>query len=184
MSSGNGDVSRTTVSSEPHYSPANPPLSRANSVTPTALATSSQCQQLRTIPSQPTASVSSSQIYQLNLHPQNVTSSFQCSPLPVMAAAQGTKHPTVVVSQPFQVKILTPAIKICAGCRNGYAQGEDGRAPPPLDLCLVHKEQHLYYNVVNQRQQLSSLSNVHYHANTTCPRIRFPDFNSLRAGSH
>ena len=94
-----------------------------------------------------------------------------------MAASQGTKHPTVVVSQPFQVKILTPAIRICAGCRNGYARGEDGRAPPPLDLCSVHKEQHLYYNVVNGRQQLSSLSNVHYHANTTCPRIRFPDFN-------
>ena len=50
-------------------------------------------------------------------------------------------------------------------------------APPPLDLCLVHKEQHLYYNVVNARQQLSSLSNVHYHANTTCPRMCFPDFN-------
>ena len=42
---------------------------------------------------------------------------------------------------------------------------------------LVHREQHLYYNVVNCKQQLSSLSNVHYHANTTCPRSRFPDFN-------
>ena len=71
-----------------------------------------------------------------------------------MAAAQGTKHATVVVIQPFQVKILTPAIKICAGCQNGYAWGEDG----PLDLRLVHKEQHLYYNVVNGKQQLSYLN--------------------------
>ena len=94
-----------------------------------------------------------------------------------MAASQGRVHPTVIASQPFEVKILTLAIKICAGCRNGYARGEDGMAPPPLDLCLVQKEQHLYYNVVNARQQLSSLSNVHYHANTTCPRMRFPDFN-------
>ena len=166
MTSGNRDVSQTTILSEPRYSPPNPPSSLANSVIPTALATSSQCKQLCAIPSQPTASVSSSQIYQLNLHLQNVTSSFQCSPLPVMAASRGTKHPTVVVSQPFQVKIVMPAINFCARCRNGYARGEDGWVLPPLDLCLVHKEQHFYYNniIVNGRQQLSSLSNVHYHA--------------------
>lgn len=64
----------------------------------------------------------------------------------------------MVASYPFQVKFLTPAIKICAGCRKGYLRSEDGRAPPPLDICLVHKEQHLYYNVVNAKQQLSSLS--------------------------
>ena len=69
---------------------------------------------------------------------------------------------TVVASHPFEVKVLTPAIKICVECQNGYARGEDGRAPPPLDLCLVHKVQHLYYNVVKGRRQLSSLSNVHY----------------------
>ena len=46
-----------------------------------------------------------------------------------------------------------------------------------FDLCLVHKEQHLYYNVVNGKQQLSSLSNVHYHANVSCPKIRCPEFN-------
>ena len=103
--------------------------------------------------SQPTASISSHQICHCNLQPQNVTSSFQCSPLPVAgAASRRATQPTVVVSHPFQVKILTPAIKICAGCRNGYTGGVDGIAPPPLDLCLVHKEQHLYYNVVNAKQ--------------------------------
>ena len=131
MTSGNGDVSQTTVLSEPRYSPPNPP------VIPTALVTLSQCKQFCVIPSQPTASVSSTQIYQSNLHPQNVTSSFQCSPLLVMAVSRGTKHSTAVVSQPFQVKILMPAINICAGCWNEYARGEDGWVPPPLDLCLV-----------------------------------------------
>ena len=48
--------------------------------------------------------------------------------------------------------------------------------PPPNDLCLVHNEQHLYYNVPNGRQQLLSLSNVHYHANVECPKVRFANF--------
>ena len=54
----------------------------------------------------------------------------------------------------------------------GYDKG-----PPPQDLCLVRKEQHLNYNVINGRQQYSNLSNVHYHANANCPRLRCPDFN-------
>ena len=45
------------------------------------------------------------------------------------------------------------------------------------DLCLVHKEWYLYYNTVNARQQLSSLSNVHYHANVKCLRIRSTNFD-------
>lgn len=122
--------------------------------------------------------MSTNQVCQLNLHPRNITSSFQCSPLTVApTASRKTTQPTVVVSHPFQVKILTPAIKVCAGCWNGYTRGTDGNAPPLMGLCLVHKEQHLYYNVVNAKQQLPSLSNVHYHANTSCPKMRFPDFN-------
>ena len=105
LSSGNHDVSWTTVSSESNCFLSNP-SSLNNSVTPIALATSSQCTQLSALPSQPTGSVSSSQIHQLNLHPQNVTPTFKCSPLPVMAASRGTVHPTVVASLPFQVKIL------------------------------------------------------------------------------
>ena len=79
---------------------------------------------------------------------------------------------------PFEIKILTPAIKICAGCRKGYMRASDGKKclPPPYDLCLVHKEQHLYYNVQNARQQFSPLSNVHYHANVECPKVRFANF--------
>ena len=136
---------------------------------------------LHALPIRPAASVSSNQICQLNFLPQNVSSSFHGSPLQVM---QGSQHatwpqPTVTSSQPFEIKFLTPAIKICVGCRKGYARSEDGKTclPPPFDLCLVHKEQHLYYNVVNGKQQLSSLSNVHYHATVSCPKIRFPKFN-------
>ena len=66
--------------------------------------------------------------------------------------------------QPFEVKFLTGHIKICVGCRQRYNHCRDGKSlTPPNDLCLVCKEQHCYYNVVNNRQQLSSLSNVHYH---------------------
>ena len=36
--------------------------------------------------------------------------------------------------------------------------------------------QHLYYNVPNGRQQLSLLSNVHYHANVECPKVRVTNF--------
>ena len=103
--------------------------------------------------------VSSGLIYQLNLRPQSTM------------ANQGTL-PAVISSHPFQLKFLTTSIKVCAGCRGGYVRGS-----PPEDLCLIRKEQHLYYNVVNGRQQYSSLSNVHYHANTNCPRLRCPDFN-------
>ena len=81
-------------------------------------------------------------------------------------------------NQPFEVKFLTGYIKICAGCRNGYARSPNGKVlPAPLDLCLVHKEQHVYYNVINNRQQLSSPSNVHYHVDVSCVRLRYPDFN-------
>jgi hypothetical protein len=86
-------------------------------------------------------------------------------------AATPSRLPAVVSVGPFQVKLLTPSIKVCAGCRGGY-----DRAPPPMDIILVRKERHLYYNAVNQRQQLSALSNVHYHANVVCPRLKFPLF--------
>ena len=78
----------------------------------------------------------------------------------------------LVITLPFE-------LKLCAGCRKGYPRAPDGKSclPAPKDLCLVHKEQHMYYNVVNCKQQLSSLTNVHYHANSSCPKARFPDFN-------
>ena len=114
---------------------------------------------------------STNQIGQFSLNPS--------SPLPNLQAQQSSLSPVVTSNCPFEVKFLTPAIKICAGCRKGYARAPDekGCLPPPNDLCLVHKEQHLYYNIVNGRQQLSSLSNVHYHANVTCPKSRFPSFD-------
>ena len=86
--------------------------------------------------------------------------------------------PVVTSTYPFDVKFLTPAIRVCAGCRSGYARAPDGKSYlAPHHLCLVHKEQHLYYNSVNARQQLSSLNNVHYHASVKCPRIWFANFN-------
>ena len=132
-----------------------------NNVIATALAQLFQCNQAG----------STNQIGQFSLNPS--------SPLLNLQAQHSSSSPVVTSNCPFEVKFPTPAIKICAGCRKGYTQAPDGKGclPPPNDLCLVHKEQHLYYNIVNVRQQLSSLSNVHYHANITCPKIRFPSFD-------
>ena len=130
------------------------------------------------VPQQPI--VSANQIMKMNYAPQSVASSFHSSPTVIPARQPSASlSPTVTSNQPYQIKFLTPSIKICAGCHGGYQRAQDGRSslPPPNDLCLVHKKQHLYYKVVNCKQQLSSLSNVHYHANTTCPRSHFPDFN-------
>ena len=81
-------------------------------------------------------------------------------------------------NQPFEMKFLTRYIQICAGWRNGYGRSPNGKSlSAPLDLCLVHKEQHLYYNIVNNRQQLSSPSHVHYHIDVNCVKLRYPDFN-------
>ena len=80
-----------------------------------------------------------------------------------------TGSPTIVKAGPFQVKLLTPSIRVCAGCRGGY--NRDASAPSDY-VILVCKEQHLYYNVVTGRQQPSSMMNVHYHAKLSCPRVR------------
>lgn len=70
-------------------------------------------------------------------------------------------------------------VKVCAGCRGSYCRAADGKSPPspPLDIILVRKEQHLYFNNVTVQQQLSAPSNVHYHANMVCPRLRCPNFD-------
>ena len=144
------------------------------------------------VPQQPI--VSANQIMQMNYAPQSVTSSFHLSPtmLPVTSSFHSSPtvlpamqpstslSPTVTSNHPLQIKFLTPSIKICADYCDGYKRRtQDGKRslPPPNDLCLVRKEQYLYYNVVNCKQRYSSLSNVHYHGNTTCPRARFPEFN-------
>lgn len=90
--------------------------------------------------------------------------------------------PPIVSAGQFQLKFLTPAINVCAGCRGGYSRAADVKSPPtlPYDLVLVRKEQHLYYNVVLGRQQCSSTMNVHYHANAVCPRFRCPTFDSSK----
>ena len=61
------------------------------------------------------------------------------SPLQTLQAQQSTSPSVVTSNGPFEVKFLTPAIKI-------YKRAPDGKScfPPPYDLCLVHKEQHLY----------------------------------------
>ena len=78
----------------------------------------------------------------------------------------------IIAIEQFQVKLLTASIKVCAGCRGGYERG-----PPPMDIILVRKERHICYNAINQRQQLSGITNVHYHANTVCPRLKHPLFD-------
>ena len=113
--------------------------------------------------------ISSNHIFQLNLQPTLAKSSpsVHTSTVPPGQFSTGGS-PTVVNAGPFQVKLLTPAIRVCAGCRGGY-NPEGGNSPS--NVILVRKEQHLYYNVVTGRQQASSMMNVHYHANLSCPRV-------------
>ena len=74
----------------------------------------------------------------------NFNSSSQL-PLNASQTQPSTSVSTVTSNCPFEIKFLTPAIKICAGCRKGYARASDGKncLPPPNDLYLVHREQHL-----------------------------------------
>ena len=88
-----------------------------------------------------------------------------------------TGSPTIVKAGPFQVKLLTPSIRVCAGCRGGY--NRDASTPSDY-VILVCKEQHLYYNVVTGRQQPSSMMNVYYHTNLSCPRVRCLSLTLLR----
>ena len=95
------------------------------------------------------------------------------------SASWSTEQRPVVNASAFEVKFLTASIKVCAGCRKGYQSRPDGKGlpSPPYNLCLVRKEQHLFYNVVSGRQQLSSMRNVHYHANLACPKARCQNFD-------
>ena len=117
---------------------------------------------------------------QFNIVPTSGTASLDCSQV-LATQSQSQLQPAAGVKScsPFEIKFLTPAIKVCAGCRQGFARASDGKSclPPPFDLCLVRKEQHFYYNVVNSKHQWSRVTNVHYHANSSCPRLRFSDFN-------
>ena len=86
-------------------------------------------------------------------------SDFHARGLPILA------RPTEGLNVNQLFTLITPSIKICAGCRNGYARASDGKSclPPPLDLCLVQKEQHLYYNVIYEKQQLSMFTIMLMH---------------------
>ena len=123
--------------------------------------------------------ISSNQIMQLNVSATTAISSVTVQSTDVQCRNEviGPSRPNVAAG-PFQLKFLTPLIKVCAGCRKPYNRSADGKSPPPpMDLILVRKEQHMYYNNVYGRQQLSSPSNVHYHANLSCLCQRCPNFD-------
>ena len=128
-----------------------------------------------------TQMISSNQILQLNVNPSTALSTVTIKHSEFKSPAEPTRSQSIISSSagPFQLKFLTALVKICAGCRGPYSRAADGKSPPspPMDIILVRKEQHLYFNNVTGRQQLSTPSNVHYHANLSCPRQRCPDFD-------
>ena len=127
-----------------------------------------------------TQMISNNQILQLNLNPSTAHSTVTINHQAPTQVISSTYTQSVIGSAgPFQLKFLTALVKICAGCRGAYGRGADGKSPPspPMDIILVRKEQHLYFNNVTGWQQLSAPSNVHYHANLFCPRQRCPNFN-------
>ena len=48
--------------------------------------------------------------------------------------------PTLVKAGPFQVALLTPSIRVCAGCRGSYNRDASSLS---YYVILVRKEQHL-----------------------------------------
>ena len=76
--------------------------------------------------------INANQIGLLNCSPQLQTGTY----------SHGSSHSTVISSLPFELKFLTPAIKICTGCQKGYEMSAEAKnCVPPNNLCLVHKEQ-------------------------------------------
>lgn len=127
-----------------------------------------------------TQMISNNQILQLNLNPSTAYSTVTINHQAPTQVISSTHTQSIVGSAgPFQLKFLTALVKVCAGCRGAYSRAADGKSPPspPMDIILVRKEQHLYFNNVTGRQQLSAPSNVHYHANLFCPRQRCLNFN-------
>lgn len=124
--------------------------------------------------------ISSNQILQLNVNPSTALSTVTINHQAPTQVISATHTQTIIGSTgPFQLKFLTALVKVCAGCRGVYDQAADGKSspPPPMDIILVRKEQHLYFNNVTGRQQLSAPSNVHYYANLFCPRQRCSNFD-------
>ena len=116
--------------------------------------------------------ISSNQILQLNVNPSTALSTVTIkhsdfkSTTQVISLSSRTRSIIGNVG-PFQLKFLTALVKVCAGCRGACSRAADGKPPPPphMDIILVRKEQHLYFNNVTGWQQLSAPSNIHYHAN-------------------
>ena len=66
----------------------------------------------------------------------NFNSSCQL-PLSATQTQSSTSVPTVTSNCPFEIKFLTPAIKVCAGCRKGYARESNGKkARLLLTICV------------------------------------------------
>ena len=74
-------------------------------------------------------------------------------------------------SQPYYFKMLTPQIKVCAGCRLGYTNRE-----PPYDVCVVHQESRNILNPQN-KQYMQIPVNAHYHVTKSCIVITNPSFS-------
>lgn len=74
-------------------------------------------------------------------------------------------------TQPFSLKLLTPSIKICAGCRLGY----DPRAPP-YDICITHPETR---QMLNQATgcMMTVGTNAHYRVGSDYIKPRFHNFD-------
>ena len=122
----------------------------------------------------------SNQILQLNVNPSTPLSTVTINhQAPTQLISPTHTQSIIGVAGPFQLKFSTTLVIVCAGCRETYGRAADGKSPPspPMDITLVRKEQHLYFNNVTGQQQLSASSNAHYYANLICPRQRCSNFD-------
>ena len=89
----------------------------------------------------------------------------------------GSADPTDGESR-FWLKRLNHMLKVCAGCRGGYAKKLDGSLPdPPHDICISHD---VFITLTNPLNKLpfNKQSKEHYHASTSCILLKNPNFRS------
>ena len=80
--------------------------------------------------------ISSNHIMQLNVSTTGAISNVTVQPVDVHSNQATAPCPTVINAGQFQLKFLTPLIKVCAGCRKPYNRASDGKSPPPPPMDL------------------------------------------------
>ena len=100
---------------------------------------------------------------------QVTRSSISAKPTQQLSVVPSLPSPS---AQPYYVKLLNGHIKVCAGCKLGYANRD-----PPFDICIVHQETRPIPHPTT-KEVMHMPVNVHYHASRECIQCKDPRFRS------